>query len=43
MHTSFPMRRVGAPMLIALAALLVASVLLTSSGQAKPVAVSVGL
>jgi pimeloyl-ACP methyl ester carboxylesterase len=35
MRTSFPIRRVGAPILIALAGLLVAGVLLTSSGQAK--------
>src|SRR5664279_2958319 len=35
MRTSSTMRRVGAPVLIALAALLLASVLLTSSGQAK--------
>jgi pimeloyl-ACP methyl ester carboxylesterase len=35
MRTSSTMRRVGAPLLIALAALLLASVLLTSSGQAK--------
>lgn len=35
MRTSFPMRRLSLPMLIALAASLVAGVLLTSSGQAK--------
>jgi pimeloyl-ACP methyl ester carboxylesterase len=35
MRASFPIRRVGAPTLIALAALLLAGVLLTSTGQAK--------
>lgn len=35
MRTSSAMRRLGVPILIALAALLVAGVLLTSSGQAK--------
>ena len=35
MSTSFPMRRVRAPILIALAGLLVAGALVTSSGQAK--------
>jgi pimeloyl-ACP methyl ester carboxylesterase len=36
MRTSFPMRRIGAAILAALAAVLAVGVLLTSSGQAKP-------
>jgi pimeloyl-ACP methyl ester carboxylesterase len=35
MHTSFPVRRISAASLLALATLLAAGVLLTSSGQAK--------
>jgi pimeloyl-ACP methyl ester carboxylesterase len=41
MNASSPMRRLGVPILVALAALLVAGVLLTSSGQAKPRAAAV--
>ena len=41
MRISFPIRRIGAAILVALAAWLAVSVLLTSSGQARPRAIAV--